>query len=191
MAVRQKSRKLINKDFKEVNCLLDSTIETIKAPQPVNLMAATDNLNRLKEILSTAEPLKDPDNSHLPSSKALIKPAKQRQRGKRSIGGQEGHQGHTHQLEEKPDEIVDLTQAEYKNSPDWIKIGVQRCQVVGLVSEKKVIEFTITLYENFLTKEKSPIIFPEGVNAPVQFSSVQPRTQDHGRIFERFSVHLL
>jgi hypothetical protein len=42
--------------------------------------------------------------------------------------------------------------------------------VVGLVFEKKVIEFTITVYENIHTKEKSSAIFPEGVNAPVQFS---------------------
>jgi hypothetical protein len=75
MAVRQKSRKLKTKDFKEANCLLGSTIDILNAPQPVNLMVATNNLNRLKEILSQAEPLKDPDNSHLPSGKALTKPA--------------------------------------------------------------------------------------------------------------------
>jgi hypothetical protein len=75
-------------------------------------MVATDNLNRLKEILSQAEPLKDPDNSHLPSGKALTKLAKQRQRGKRTIGGVESHPGHNHQLEANPDEVVDLTQEE-------------------------------------------------------------------------------
>jgi hypothetical protein len=83
---------------------------------------------------------------------------------------------------------VDLTQEEYKKSPDRIKIGVQRRQVVGLVSEKKVIEFTISLYENILPKEKSPVIFPEGVNAPVQFS---PELKTRPYILEILSTSLM
>ena len=60
------------------------------------------------DILKGAESVKDPENSGTPTGKT-IKPAKPRERGKRKVGGQEGHQGHTHELDPNPTEVINLT----------------------------------------------------------------------------------
>jgi transposase len=172
MVKKNKPKQLKAKEFQEAQSLLDSVIAILDSiPQTLKpfITQILIFLNRLKDILSTAAPVKDSSNSHLPSGRDINKASKPREKGKHPLGGQDGHEGSTHQLEIDPDQTLDLTPKEYINNPDWHKIGTIRRQVLDVTLQKKVTQYRIDIFENIYTGEKTEPIFPDGVKAPVQF----------------------
>jgi transposase len=127
------------------------------------------HLTRVMGCLCDSDMAKDSENSSSPPSKNIIKPARSREKGKRKIGGQDGHEGTTHGLDPNPTKRIDLTPLGLKDNPDFIVVAEIKRQVHDITIDKVVTEYSTLVFENTKTGERISGDFPEGVNAPVQF----------------------
>jgi transposase len=173
MYLRNKPRQIPAKEFQGAQLLVEmglSVVATLPLACEAQRQVLEDILERLRVFFKDSEPVKDPTNSHTPPGGSHIKPATPREKGKRKPGGQEGHRGHTHELEPAPDKVVVLPPPEKVAGPDWRREDdVERRQVIDLEIRKTVVEFQAPAWVNVRTGEKVRAAFPEGVEAPVQF----------------------
>jgi transposase len=197
--MRQKSCTIKPKDIKIAIIVLNIFV-TIMERLPCLLLifpALKGYVNSLLDTFKNLEPVKDSENSGLPTGKQIHPNKKPTQRRKLERGGQKGHQGTTHEKDPNPDVKVELTpdKEKYENNPDWrVKKQTSR-QVIDLNAEKQVTEYTVTVYENIHTGEIVSGEFPEGVPAPVQFGPelkrmvILLRDEDH-MSYERIATFI-
>jgi transposase len=158
-----------------------------------------ETLTFVLDILSNADSAKDSTNSHTPTGKTIIKPARIRDKGKHKIGGQDGHEGTTHSLDPNPTEVKYLTPPGLEINPDgsssnpeYKVVDVIVRQVHEVTFDKEVIEYRVLVFENTKTGERVSMDFPGGVSAPLQFGdrlkSMTVYLRDHQHLsYERLA----
>ena len=199
MAIRNRTIRVTPADVKYLRhklVNLGDLKETV--PDWYNRLLTHDEVQTLYCVLSTVqhliehgEPLKNPNNSDLPSGKS-INPGKpeerpeenpgenpeentdekpdgngkdgkksRRRRPKKPFGGQKNHKGANHKRE-IPDEVVELRDQDKEDDPDWIEVGFKWGQTLDIVYRKNVIEHHSIVYENKNTGETYFVPLPEG-----------------------------
>ena len=152
----------------------DKRIHELEA-QVKELMATVAGL--LSRLAKYENP-KNSRNSSIPPSKDENRPLQTKSLRKvsgKKVGGQQGHDGHTLQMSETPDEIVTLT-------PDYCNhcrasLQMKDCQDLEMrqVVDIPPIKAIYTQYQSF-SKQYScgcttRASFPEGVHSPVSYGS--------------------
>jgi transposase len=119
-----------------------------------------DRLAPVNSSNSSTPPSKDP-NREKTSKKG---------KGKRKIGGQDGHPGTTLKRVENPDKRIELKVDQSKLGPgDWKPANPVVRQVIDIEVARVVIDYVAEVLVNE-KGEKHVAEFPEGVSAPVQYS---------------------
>jgi transposase len=105
---------LNQKQAEQISALLSHIVnlETVIEKQTVQISALVLRVEDLEQEISIYKNRKNSGNSHLPPSSDLSAPKRNqslREKSGRKPGGQQGHEGHTLQMNEQPDEIVKHT----------------------------------------------------------------------------------
>jgi transposase len=121
---------------------------------------AADKLFPVNSSNSSLSPASDPNRKKRPKSKKTG----------RKQGGQDGHTGSTLKQVDNPDKKIEIPINREKLPPgNWKPDGHEKRQVFGILTRREVIEY---LAERLVNErgEKITADFPDGVNAPVQYS---------------------
>jgi transposase len=139
----------------------------------VKLQASEERVKRLEDRL-----VQNSRNSNKPpSTDGFNKPGPKslRQRSGVNPGGQPGHQGHTLKIVENPDHIerhrVDRCEHCGRSLADQQPDGVEKRQVHDLPPRRMVVTEHQGEIKRCACGHWNRALFPEGVNAPVQYGS--------------------
>ena len=121
---------------------------------------------------------KNSGNSHKPPSTDIAAPKRNqslREQSDKKPGGQPGHKGHTLQMKEHPDEIVDHKPCTCGNCggdlSDMAEEVIEKRQVVDLPPVMPVYTEHKIYAKTCSCGHVTESYFPQGVNAPVQYGS--------------------
>lgn len=132
-------------------------------PLSATIARLTEITQQLMEMVGT-----DSTNSHLPPSQDPHREKNSKTAGKRKPGGQPGHKGSKLEPFETPDEIIRLEVDQAMLLPGARLVGIKKCQVVEIKTERFVVEYQADVYRlpdgTEVTAE-----FPKGVNADIQY----------------------
>jgi hypothetical protein len=131
-------------------------------------------MEELVGILKDLEPVMDDTNRNTPSGKTINPAQKPTPKKDLKLGGQEGHKGETHLQDPEPDIKVDITldKDKYDNDPDWEKIGTIKRQVIDIVTETLVTQYTTDVYRNKLELRKSIRRVPRRRQFAIKFDPI-------------------
>jgi transposase len=119
-----------------------------------------------------SEPVKDPSNSDMPygrSGRRDIKPAEPRRKGERKPGGQKGHKGRTHELEEPTEPDTMLSPKGCEGDPNWEIVDMKKHQTVDVVAVKRVRNHVAVTMRHKVTGEIRSARFPDNAKSRFQY----------------------
>lgn len=147
-------------------------------PLNATICELADTAQKLAAMLGT-----DSTNSHLPPSQDPHREKNSRAAEKRKPGGQLGHKGTRLLPFEYPDKVVRLEVDAAKLLPGATLVGIKKCQVVEIESNRLVIEYQAEVYR---LPDGSEVTadFPEGVKADIQYGQSVKTITAYSSVFQ-------
>ena len=166
MASKKKTKKIKDRDIKHIITQVGKMRQLTGdwrlrplASGEADILDATFDF--LLHVFQDSEPLKTPDNSDLPSGKA-IGPGTPKKKGRKKSHGGQKHKGANHRREPNPEVVVVLDSPERDNDPDWVRDGIKWGQTLDIELKRNVTEHQSIVYKHLLTGEIWFRELPEG-----------------------------